>query len=67
MISEEKKAIPTLTKKDEFEWLELFEENKKNAQDLQIQINQTDKEVNRMVYKLYSLTEEEIAIVESSN
>ena len=58
--------MPTLTKKDEFEWLELFEENKKKAQELQTQINQTDKEIDAMVYELYGLTEEEIAIVENS-
>ncbi|APG65082.1 restriction endonuclease subunit M [Tenacibaculum todarodis] len=58
--------IPTLTKKDEFEWLDLFEENKQKAQELQTQINQTDKEIDAMVYELYGLTEEEIAIVENS-
>lgn len=30
-------------------------------------INTTDKEIDAMVYALYGLTEEEIAIVESSN
>ncbi|EDM44694.1 type II restriction enzyme, methylase [unidentified eubacterium SCB49] len=58
--------IPTLTKKDEFEWLDLFEENKQKAQALQTQINQTDAEIDAMVYELYGLTEEEIAIVENS-
>lgn len=58
--------IPTLTKKDEFEWLDLFEDNKQKAQALQTQINQTDKEIDAMVYQLYGLTEEEIKIVENS-
>ncbi|WP_370214016.1 Eco57I restriction-modification methylase domain-containing protein [Mesoflavibacter profundi] len=58
--------VPTLTKKDEFEWLDLFEDNKQKAQALQTQINQTDKEIDAMVYQLYGLTEEEIAIVENS-
>jgi len=57
---------PTLTKKDEFEWLDLFEENKQKAQALQTQINQTDKEIDQMVYELYGLTEDEIKIVENS-
>ncbi len=56
----------TLTKKDEFEWLELFEDNKKNAQELQTQITQTEKEIDTMVYELYGLTEEERNIVENS-
>ncbi|TYB76845.1 Eco57I restriction-modification methylase domain-containing protein [Bizionia myxarmorum] len=57
---------PALTKKDEFEWMELFEENKKKANELQAQINQTEQEIDAMVYELYGLTEEEIAIVENS-
>jgi len=44
----------------------LFEENKKKARNLQTQINQTEKEIDAMVYKLYGLTEEEIKIVEGS-
>lgn len=55
-----------LTKKEEFEWMELFEENKKKVLDLKTQIDQTDKEIDRMVYELYGLTEEEIQIVENS-
>ncbi|MGX1927912.1 Eco57I restriction-modification methylase domain-containing protein [Flagellimonas sp. 2504JD4-2] len=54
------------TKKDEFEWLDLFEENKKKVQGLQFQINQIEKEINQMVYELYRLTPEEIKIVENS-
>lgn len=65
-VKENLEEIPTLTKKDEFEWLDLFEENKQKAQALQTQINQTDKEIDQMVYELYGLTEEEIAIVENS-
>jgi hypothetical protein len=53
-----------LTKKDEFEWMELFEENKMKVLELKTQIDQTDREIDRMVYALYGLTEEEIAIVE---
>ena len=33
---------------------------------LQTQINQTDKEIDQMVYQLYELTEKEIKIVEES-
>jgi len=58
-------GIP-LTKKDEFEWLELFEENKKKAQDLQTQITQIEKAIDTMVYDLYGLTQEEREIVENS-
>jgi type I restriction-modification system DNA methylase subunit len=70
-IKELNKAIKTvkgttLTKKEEFEWMELFEENKKKALELKTQIDQTDKEIDRMVYELYGLTEDEIQIVENS-
>ncbi|WP_262713937.1 TaqI-like C-terminal specificity domain-containing protein [Pseudotamlana haliotis] len=65
-VKEGLEEVPTLTKKDEFEWLDLFEDNKEKAQDLQNQINQTDKEINAMVYELYGLNEDEITIVENS-
>ncbi len=66
LSAEGKEAIHELTKKDEFEWLDLFEENKKKAQDLQLQIDRTEAEIDQMVYALYGLTEEEIQIVENS-
>lgn len=70
-IKELNKAIKTsagiqLTKKEEIEWMELFEDYKKQAQDLKQEINKTDKEIDKMVYELYGLSEEEIKIVENS-
>ncbi|WP_367769118.1 TaqI-like C-terminal specificity domain-containing protein [Flavobacterium sp. WC2421] len=70
-ITELNKAIKTagqtpLTKKDEFEWLDLFEENKTKAQNLKSQIETTEKAIDKMVYELYGLSEEEIEIVESN-
>ncbi|RYM30834.1 restriction endonuclease subunit M [Brumimicrobium glaciale] len=64
--AEDLAVIPELTKKDEFEWMELFEENKKKAQELQMEIGKTEKEIDEMVYALYGLSEEEIRIVEAS-
>jgi type I restriction-modification system DNA methylase subunit len=69
-ITELNKAIKTagqtlLTKKDEFEWLDLFEENKTKAQTLKSQIETTEKAIDKMVYELYGLSEEEIGIVEN--
>lgn len=55
-----------LTKKDEIEWMDLFEDYKKQAQDLKAQIDTTDKAIDQMVYELYGLSEEEIEIVENS-
>ena len=46
--------------------MELFEENKKKAVELQQQIDETDRKIDQMVYELYGLTDEEIQIVENS-
>jgi type I restriction-modification system DNA methylase subunit len=70
-IKEINKAIKAqkgtpLTKKDEFDWIDLFEENKVKANALQQEIAVTDKAIDAMVYELYGLTKEEIEIVENS-
>ncbi len=46
------------------DWKALFENDKKEVLELQSQINQTDKEIDQMVYELYGLSEDEIKIVE---
>ena len=71
-IKELNKAIKTvggtpLTKLQEMEWMEVFETKKAEAQALKTEIEKTDKEIDKMVYELYGLSEEEIKIVESSN
>ncbi len=48
------------------EWREYFNTSKEKINELQIQINHTDKEIDKMVYELYELTAEEIEIVENS-
>lgn len=70
-IKEINKTIKTqkgalLNKKDEFDWIDLFEENKQKANKLQTEIATTDKTIDKMVYELYGLTEEEIKIVKGS-
>jgi hypothetical protein len=55
-----------LSKTDEFEWLEFFENKKAEVQTLKSEIEKTDKEIDQMVYELYGLTEEEIEIIERS-
>ncbi|MCV6608620.1 MAG: N-6 DNA methylase [Campylobacterales bacterium] len=59
-----KKKKISLTLKDQDDWEEYFNDYKKEITDLKIQINTTDKEIDKMVYKLYGLTDEEIEIVE---
>ena len=46
--------------------IDLYKSNLMLLAELQTQINQTDKEIDALVYELYGLTEEEIAIVENS-
>ena len=62
----EKKGGSQLTKSDEMEWMELFEAKSSEAQTLKREIENTDREIDQMVYKLYGLTKEEIEIVENS-
>lgn len=61
-----KGLLKPLTKLQEIEWMEVFEIKKAEIQELKTQISQTDKEIDRMVYELYGLNEEEIRIVENS-
>ncbi|HOY31129.1 MAG TPA: N-6 DNA methylase [Bacteroidales bacterium] len=49
---------------EQAEWISYFELEKQKAQTLKSEIEKTDKEIDRMVYELYGLTEDEIRIVE---
>ena len=55
-----------LNLKRQDEWATYFDEYKADIQALQKEIDHTDAEIDRMVYTLYGLTEEEIKIVEAS-
>ena len=65
-LKNEQPVIKELTKLDEMDWMDVFETKKTEAQALKQQIDSADKEINAMVYELYGLSEEEIAIVENS-
>jgi hypothetical protein len=49
---------------EQAEWLSYFETEKGKAQQIQKIINNTDKEIDKMVYKLYELTYDEVKIIE---
>ncbi|BAF73174.1 Eco57I restriction-modification methylase domain-containing protein [Sulfurovum sp. NBC37-1] len=66
-LKELKKKKITLTLKEQDEWEEYFNEHKTELLELQRQIDNTDKEIDKMVYELYGLTEEEIAVVEGND
>ena len=65
-VAELKKQKIKLSLIQQDEWEEYFTAYKTEINNLQSQINQTDKEIDQMVYKLYELTEEEILIIENS-
>ncbi len=55
-----------LSLRETAEWMPFFAEQKKKAMELKNEIEKTDKEIDRMVYVLYGLTEEEVKIVEGN-
>ena len=65
-IKELAKKRIKLSLSDEAEWEDYFTGQKQKAQTLKAEIDKTDREIDRMVYELYGLTEEEIGIVEGS-
>ena len=66
LIKELAKKKVKLSLSEEAEWEDYFETESKKAQDLKAQIDATDKAIDKMVYELYGLSEEEISIVENS-
>ena len=65
-VAELKKQKNTLSLKQQDEWEEYFNSYKTEINDLQAQIAKTGKEIDKMVYELYGLSEEEVKIVEGS-
>lgn len=65
-MGELKKQKIALSLKQQDEWDEYFNEYKSECNQLSLQMAETDKAIDKMVYKLYELTEEEIALVEGT-
>jgi hypothetical protein len=63
-LVELKKQKIALSLKQQDEWEEYFNEYKTECCNFARQIDETDKEIDRMVYELYGLTEEEVGIIE---
>jgi len=61
-----KKKKIVLSFDDEGKWEDFFLPEQQKAIEIKAQINQTDKEIDAMVYELYDLTDEEIQIIEES-
>ncbi|MBG6111711.1 type I restriction-modification system DNA methylase subunit [Flavobacterium sp. CG_9.10] len=65
-IKELAKKKVKLSLSQEAEWEDYFMEEGKKVLELKSQIDTTDKTIDKMVYELYGLSEEEIEIVENS-
>ena len=65
-VAELQKQGVKLTKTEQKEFLEFFETEKARAADLRQQIAQADAELDNMIYALYGLTDDEIAIIEGA-
>ncbi|MDR3057672.1 MAG: N-6 DNA methylase, partial [Prevotella sp.] len=63
LVAELKKQKNTLSLKQQDEWEEYFNEYQSECRNFVRQIEATDKEIDRMVYALYRLTEEEVGII----
>lgn len=65
-IAELSKKKIKLSLADEAEWEEYFLSESQKVQAIKAEIDQTDKEIDAMVYQLYGLTDDEIKIVEGN-
>jgi len=65
-VKELSKKKIKLSLSEEAEWEDYFLQEQQKALALKQQITTTDQEIDKMVYELYGLTDEEIEIVENS-
>ena len=65
-VAELRKKKIKLSLSDEAEWEEYFLQEQKKALELKAAIETTDRDIDRMVYQLYGLTNDEIQIVEQA-
>ncbi len=66
-LKELKKKKVTLTLIQQDEWEEYFESYQKELLEIKANIDATDKQIDEMVYELYGLSDDEVAVVEGEN
>jgi len=66
LIKEFKKKKISLSLKDEMQWEELFNEEKSKSNSMSNELAVNKAQIDQLVYQLYDLTPEEIAIIEES-
>lgn len=59
-----KKQKIKLSLRDQDEWEDYFNSYRQDCSQLVHEIDENDREIDRLVYQLYGLTDEEIAMVE---
>lgn len=64
-IKELAKQKVSLSSTIEYDFKPLFDREKKVCVDLQSQITKTDAEIDKMVYALYGLSEEEVGVIKN--
>jgi hypothetical protein len=65
-LAELKKQKITIALRDQDEWAEYFDQTRTACHTLTTQITATDHQIDRMVYDLYGLTEDETKVIENS-
>lgn len=65
LLKELKKQKKVLQGMDEYNLKEIFDNEKSKVLEIKSEIEKTDKEIDKIVYDLYELTDEEIKIVEN--
>ena len=63
-LEKQKVAIPI---KELMDYQDLFDTNAAQIKEIQIKINSTEKAIDKLVYALYDLTNEEIQIIENQS
>ena len=61
-----KKQKITIPLKQQDEWDEYFNQYKTECLSIKTEIENTDKEIDKMVYELYGLSEDEVKVVEGN-
>ena len=64
-LGELKKQKVKLSLCEQDEWEEYFNGCRQDCTRLLLEIDENDRKINQLVYDLYGLTEEEIAVIES--
>ena len=65
-LKELKKGKVNLSLTEESEWIQYFKEQKEKWQNLKSELEETDRQIDKTVYLMYGLNDEEIKIVEES-